>query len=830
MFDIRRGFGYIFVAYSSIHRTRWQLDDQGNHTDRERQKLLEEIRRRAEEAELKRIEEEEQRADLLAKPPSPEPLKSSPPPPPETSRPSLSRNQEKIEDLREKFDIAIDRAKVDKAAELLDEMRLLDVDPDEIAALRERLHALRKQQDDSKAKKRAADQHAKETAAQERAKRESQQKKVTDLLQKANDFYQREKYDRGLETLDELLTLETDNDEARQLVADITKAKDLAQRVREEEAKRRAEEAALTPPRAAEATPPPQTPGEIWGSKETPPVENEMGLPEVAEQVAPPKPPLVERVIDRLSKVHIPLKPVLIGIGVLTLAVVAWVIITQLKEAVFPPKYSLLVLPATSMNSDSSGQFLSEAVTEDLINTVSVVTDLRVVGIATSLSLRTYTGDFSPVARSLGASYYLQWTASKSADRVAFQVTLFDTLSADPVWSMQYQNSVRELQSVTKEIGRAVIREMKVPTNPQEDESFAGLSNTSGEAYDDYARGRWYVHRMDAASIDRAITSFGAALDKDSLFVEARLGMAWAHLLAADREIESPGTHVQLAWKYLNEALALGGHSSESYRIRGLIAQDQQKYDRALEELERAVAIAPSDAESQRRLAVIYVIKGRTDDAMKAANRALADDPRNVESYLLPGMIHLLRDEGRDALQDLEAGMRYAPDKSAYASSVYADVLEYTHQPDRAAQILTDRAAQTQSYVDYYKLGRFYQTAGRPKQQWESVLGRAKALLTAAGTANTLDAAGYSYLALTETRLGSFKDALEANAHARRLAPDNLDVLYNTARMYALQTDKTQALDYLRKAIDIRFRFASLLDMDFYNLRSEPEFLPAITR
>jgi tetratricopeptide (TPR) repeat protein len=301
-------------------------------------------------------------------------------------------------------------------------------------------------------------------------------------------------------------------------------------------------------------------------------------------------------------------------------------------------------------------------------------------------------------------------------------------------------------------------------------------------------------------------------------------------------------TRVQLAWRHLNKALALGARSSESYRIRGLIAQYQLQYDRAVDELERGAAFAPSDAETQRRLAVVYAIKGRIDDALKAAAKAVADDPRNVDSYTIMGLIQLFHDENlrllgesnekeyTDALKSFEQGMLYAQDKSGYASSEYADLLEYAHQPERAAKILVDRAAQTQHYVDYYKLGRIYQTSGRPKPQWEAVFQRAKTILDATVVANPLDARAFSYLALTETRLGSYKNALEASSRARQLAPNDVDVLYNTARMFALQTDKAQALEYLGKAVDIRYRLSSILDMDFYNLRSEPEFQSAVTR
>jgi cytochrome c-type biogenesis protein CcmH/NrfG len=224
------------------------------------------------------------------------------------------------------------------------------------------------------------------------------------------------------------------------------------------------------------------------------------------------------------------------------------------------------------------------------------------------------------------------------------------------------------------------------------------------------------------------------------------------------------------------------------------------------------------------------VIKGRLDDAAKAASRAVADDPRNVDSYTLVGMIHFMRGENQEAFQSFEQGVRYASDKSKYMSEQYSDLLEYLHHPDQAALILGDRAAQTQNYVDYYKLGRIYQSAGRPKQQWEAALQRAKTVLEETIATNSLDAVAYSYLALVETRLGSFKNALEASTRARELAPNNPDVLYNTARMFALQTVKAQALEYLGKAVDRRFRLSRILDMDFYNLRMEPEFQQIVTR
>jgi cytochrome c-type biogenesis protein CcmH/NrfG len=79
------------------------------------------------------------------------------------------------------------------------------------------------------------------------------------------------------------------------------------------------------------------------------------------------------------------------------------------------------------------------------------------------------------------------------------------------------------------------------------------------------------------------------------------------------------------------------------------------------------------------------------------------------------------------------------------------------------------------------------------------------------------------------TRLGAIKDAVAALGRAQQIAPNDLDVLYLTARMFALQKNKAQALNYLRRALARRFSMTAVLDMDFYNLYSDPEFVATIT-
>jgi tetratricopeptide (TPR) repeat protein len=820
-------------------------DDHTGPNDSSRKHMLEEIRRRAEEAEMKRLEDEERKRTAANKqksaPPSPAP--SAPVEPlPASNRIAI---EQKALVIHERLLSALERGKLEKATELYAEFARLVPSSEELPELKNRLAALREERIRAKEDSRPPPpsiRHS-EPPAQDKAARDVQRKKIADMLEAANIYYQQEKYDRALNYVIEILKLDPAHGPAQGLKSQIEQARTLEAKVRMEEEQRRAHERASTPTKIMDPLVDQPSgsgrPTDFWGSSLSgPKLESEYDLlPEQKGPVGPPKRPFTDRIATRLSEVKIPVKPLLTIAAFAVLAVAVYFLIDTIRNTVAPARYSLLVLPAIT-GGDSTMTTLADAFAEDLISEMGRAEEMRVISPATAFAFRGSSAAPLTLARAVGANFVFYWSALRQDDSITLDVTFADTVKNSSLWNKRYQFNVREFPALRPEVMQNIANAMDVKLTSGDRSSMYRLPTKSEAAYDFYSRGRALLRSGSQFNTEEAITDFDQALRLDPDYAEAHAASAWAHMLAFETSPDLAQSHIAQALSSVQKAISGGLRNAEVFRAWGLAEQFRGQYSKAIERFQQAVTIAPSDGEAQRRLAVALAITGASDAAVKAAQRSVADDRGNIASYITLGQIHQFhaihllenRDELKAALAAYDQGVSLARDRSDYTSGLYTDVLVHLQLASEAMNIMLDRVArERESYLDFYKLGRVEQTIGKPIPEWQGTLVRARSLLNDHLVQHPDDAVASAYLALVNTRLGSFKEAHSAILQAQQIAPNDLDVLYLTSRMFALQKDKRQALAYLQKALTRRFSLSAVLDMDFYNLYSDPEFIATIT-
>jgi TolB-like protein/Flp pilus assembly protein TadD len=726
----------------------------------DRERLLEEIRRRAEEAELKRLDEEDRAQRQDAEPPTPieEPLvvpevppPSHPPPPP-----PVSQQPEEPE-----------------------------IQPHE-------------------------------------------------LLQEAQQFYQHERYDKALELVEKVLKVFPGLGEASRLHEEILKSRQLADVVRSEEARHRAEHLKPLPP------PPPEqikvssdrSATDFWGPGAAEPVQEGITAPPVEQRpTKPPRPPLLDRTVARLSRVRIPVKPILIGCASVVAVAIGYIIIDSLVHAVAPPQHVLLVMPASSASAEESQVLLADGFTDDIIQTIGRAPDLRVIGAQSALNSRTLSVRPQQLARNLKAGFVLELNIRESGELVGCAAVVSDTTADTPRWKRSFEGSLSDLASFRLTLAREIAEELHIQLPTTEDPLAAQTQPRRILSYGLYLQARGLLHSASPAALQRAKELLQSVVQTDSSWGEGWAALGWASMLAMEKNPYVPKSEAVNALGYIQRAVARGGKFAETFRVWGMIEIANANYAKAVERYQSALELCPGDAETLYRQAFALMLRGKKEDALQIVNTAVQWDPLNPELLTAQGLVRQFNADLRGAEQSYARAMQVSREQADLAADLHTDVLVYLQRADDAFMAATDRAArQREDPLSHYRLGRISQIAGQPIQAWQTVLRQTLDLTVQRLRTAPDDPEMLMLQALTYTRLGQRKDALDAQSRAFRAAPASLDVLYGTARMFALQRDQKQATAYLTQAVDRRYDPARILDMDFYNLRADQDFLRAVTR
>jgi tetratricopeptide (TPR) repeat protein len=654
-----------------------------------------------------------------------------------------------------------------------------------------------------------------------------------ELLQEAQQLYQHEHYEKALELVGKVLDVFPGLGEASRLQDDIIKSQQLADVVRAE-ARHRAETLQPLPP------PPPveakksgeRQASDFWGPGTQQTVTDAITIPVPdAKKPIPLRTPILDRAAARLARVRIPVKPILISSAVIVLAVVGYIIIDNLVHAVAPPQHVILVLPASAASAEEPQVLLADGFTEDIIQTLSRATDLRVIGAQSAFNVRTSSVRPQQLARNLRASYTLAISFRQAGEGLACTIVLSDTATGSPVLRTAFEASSSDLAVQRLNVARMIAEALRVQLPAAENPLAPQTQPARIQSYGLYLQARGLIRSSNPDGLERAIELLQLVVQTDSSWGEGWAALGWATMLNMERNPAIPRSEAVNALPCIQRAVARGARFAETFRAWGVIEMFNANYAKAVERFQTAIELCPGDAEALQREAQLLVLRGRKEEALQSANSAAEWDPLNVNVLTTEGLVRQFNGDYRAAEQTYSRAMQVARDQAELASDLHTDVLVYLQHAEEAVAAATDKAARRRDDpFCHYRLGRVSQIAGQPIATWQNILNQTLELISQRLSHTPDNAEMLTLQALTFTRLGQRKDALDANSHALRVAPGNADVLYGTARMYALQRDQKQAVAYLTQAVDKHYDLASVLDMDFYNLRADPDFLRAITR
>jgi TolB-like protein/Tfp pilus assembly protein PilF len=440
---------------------------------------------------------------------------------------------------------------------------------------------------------------------------------------------------------------------------------------------------------------------------------------------------------------------------------------------------SIAVLPFVDMSEKKDQEYFSDGMSEELINMLTKVPELRVPARTSSFFFKGKQSTIAEIAKALGVANVLEGSVRKSGNTLRITAQLIRVDSGYHVWSETYDRKVDDIFKIQDEIADAVVMALRIHLLPLQHPSAQEEPRTENiEAYNLYLQGKQSYNQADAPGYQRAVKAFQAATVLDSHYAAAFADLALAQFwLTDDSTGDTAGYERALA--AAEKAVALAPGMAAGYSARGFV-RAVYRFDFAGggADLDKAVALSPSDARVLHRSAVLLGVLGDLPAAISREEKALALDPLSEEICRRLGFFLVANQQLAQARPLYEKALAIAPN-SAHAH--YNEGLLYLleNQPEQAL------SAFRQTGIEVYSLN------GQAKAQY------------------SLRHVEASHRAL-ETLI----------AKHGKTSP------WMIAEVYAWRGEKDRALDWAERAYEQRDDGITWLKIntDFRSMRDEPRY------
>jgi adenylate cyclase len=352
--------------------------------------------------------------------------------------------------------------------------------------------------------------------------------------------------------------------------------------------------------------------------------------------------------------------------------------VTTPAEASIPEK-SIAVLPFTDMSEKKDQEYFSDGLSEDLIDLLTKVPELRVPARASSFYFKGQHTTIADIAKALGVAYVLEGSVRKAGGTIRVRTELIRAENGYNVWSETYDRDLKDIFKVQDEIAGRVVTALKAVLPAANAVNAERTDNT--DAYNQYLLGRNFVRQWTLVGYQHAVQAFNKAIALDSHYAGAYAGLAEAEAGLADKFGDPAALTRALA--AAERAIALAPRAADGYVIRGWLRTTYLwDWNGARKDFDQALSIDPNGT-VEGYASELAGAQGRVSDAIEMLRRATQRDPLVPVGWT--ALSSLLFEAGRapEARAALARALEIDPNFSL-AHLVLAEVELHDGRVDRA--------------------------------------------------------------------------------------------------------------------------------------------------
>jgi len=319
------------------------------------------------------------------------------------------------------------------------------------------------------------------------------------------------------------------------------------------------------------------------------------------------------------------------------------------------PIESVAVLPLINATNDPAMEYLSDGITESLINSLSQIPRLKVMSRNSVFRLKGRDNDAREVGRTLGVRGVLTGRLARRGDNLAVSLELSDAKDNSQIWGQQYTGRLAEVFALQESMTRDITDKMRVKLTGAEAQQLAKRPTENLKAFEYYMLSRAFAYRRTREDLLKAVEFSEKAIAEDGGYALAYAGLADAYASAGIRAYIPPIEGRRQAETAARKALALDDRLAEAHVALAEVYVLFAPYDFPLveRELQRAMTLNPSLAAAHNYRALAHNRQSQFDAAAAESTKARELDPLSPIFARASALSFLLKRDYARALEIL---------------------------------------------------------------------------------------------------------------------------------------------------------------------------------
>ena len=366
---------------------------------------------------------------------------------------------------------------------------------------------------------------------------------------------------------------------------------------------------------------------------------------------------------------------------------------------------SIAVLPFVNMSRDEENEYFSDGLSEELLNVLAKIPELKVTGRTSSFAFKGKQEDLRDIGQKLGVSTLLEGSVRKAGNRVRITAQLIKVADGFHLWSETYDRVLDDIFAVQDDIARSVSTALHVTLLGR----LAAAPKANAESYQLVLQGNHFVRQNTGPALERAVLLYRQAIDKNPDAAAAWAGLARAHAFQAFYGHAELNESHKKAREAAERALALDDRLADAHDVMAMIfASLEFRWKESMESIRRARLLAPGASSPMVTMSVYEGALGDIEEALRLAPQAQEIDPLDPHVHMNRGRIELWAGNLEAAREGYLRAVELSPGMASVHSSLGLVYLRLGMGDKAMAEIQKESSPGYREYalaIAYHTLG-----------------------------------------------------------------------------------------------------------------------------